>query len=696
MEIPRITPEIEASTDGEEAQRSAKVPLPSEPEELIRLLLDEREDLTRRRKVYGALDRIIRKSPSVLSSVVDLGQFGDAPLLSRWLAAELTLARPLAPARLAHILTVRATLPEDAWNTMIRVARSTWISERGYPAQAIEVAKTNVAKLEAPPPKTRLDFHPLLAVDESHRWPPQHAERFDDALLIDDKVDSELQVFASLGFPISREIVARRGLLEIRAPRSAAHERPVSRATRDSLALLVQAITEAIKDGLSDADQMTELLRLIRFAGRSPELWALLDRQRAILTRAAPEDSAVASHWALAMGEMPSTSSGVVAALAEVPDTSLMALLEVCIDRMLSSFVGHIQDIALARARSGTASTTFWLRLSKIAPLTPQLERWWRAYMASMAPSGSVTLDPATRSSLLIDELRSCTALELTSSELTGRIVPLAAPVRLHALGTAIHRLTSEIPAERDRQINRLVSRSNGDREQIEAALTTLRERLGRIPASIAVVADNAKQVLETERERLLNAGGSVAALETRRFAPRRVEDITDIVVALHRIDRPASDKVQREEMARLREHIAWASQVRPDLLGSVVAELPTFSGEALSVVVAVAMQQKDRHLFDAISSNLSAMPALRLIWRASLVAHASQLGTTIRFDDQLADLSTELLVGQLRELQQRLREVRAEATWLGFTAKGATARHAVRSSVEELASDLASVAARL
>lgn len=680
----------------EDRPLAAKASLPSDPQSLLALLLDEREKLERRARVFSALDRSVRKQQRVFDDLVTRAVASDAALTIRWLAAELALARPLAPARLPHLAALRDALPADSLDTMIRVVRSTWISEKGYPARALAVARTNASEIPAPVPSSRLDLHALLAVDDHLRWPPQNVERFDDSLLLGDEIDEALQAFSALHLPIATEIVARREILRIRALGTRGDDVRISRPAKDSLALNVQSITEAIESKSPGGDDAVQRLSLIRFVGRSPDVWALFDRERARLTLAAPDDADHAHDWAIAMGEMPSLSPKVSTALSDIRDVPLMALLEVAIARDLSGLIGRIQDIALSRARSGAASTAFWRHLGKIAPLAPQLERWWRSYMAPMAPTGVVTHDAATQGALLVDEIRTCAIDQLTSESLATRIASLSAQSRLRALGGAIDRLSAEIPAERDRQISRVMSRINRNSENLAAVISSLGALLGGIPESIRSLVDDARRAHDEERHRVQSAIGRSVVAQARRIQPRRAAEITDLVAALRRIDRPSSEQQQREEMELLRQHFAWAVDERPDQVNDVVASIDSFSGEALSVVVAVAIQTKNRQLLESISSRLASSAALRVVWRATLLAYASQLGATLHFDDDLAGRSADLLYGRLEELQRRLLEVRSDSMWIHLSEKSTAAREGVRKAIHELSIDVAAVASRL
>jgi hypothetical protein len=646
------TPPREPTTNGSESQSGKpeeRETLPESPLALLELIGGSGKEALQRR-AYSALARKAGKQPNIVRELAE-NLPDDAPLLRSWCAAELfwSLRPELRDPHVREVLGRR--LPADLFAVGDRVLQSAWVSQDRLPQSA--------APLD---PLPRLDFHPLLERSAGGRWPAAGLDVNGDVPLFDADLDLLLPELAALEVPVARELVVRRGILSIGRPRVDIDtvERRTLKATVKALELHVAKLANWLKRTPEDLDALNQLLLLPRLAGRSPDLWDRLDRARAQLTKDAPDTPAHAQAWATIMVGMPSASRDVIAALTDVPDTALMALLEQALRADLGAMVGAIQDISRTRALSGDTTTMFWQRLGSIAPNAPRLEAWWRNFMVPHAPPGVVELDERTNVELLFSRIHDASVDEVVDTSLKDRISQLGDSDRLRAAARLLMRIQHLTTTERDRAFAEMAVYFGTSLGRVSALVADVERLLGAVPGGVAEACRRATDIIEREsalfeRSRGRRAG-DVAVTTTARRAP----EITEIVPALHSLGRAQSEEQQSRAIARMREHLAWVASESPHLLAPVASELETLPPEAVGVVLGVALSSREPTLLSAVSSTLVHVRAVEVIWRACLGSQLPALASGLTLPDGLARASAEALEWDISKSREELRRWRA------------------------------------
>jgi hypothetical protein len=622
---------------------------PDAPAELLVQLASDAPDAVRR-KAYSQLARLGRSDRGLFGRLVVALTSSD-PLTIRWAISELYWSTPLEDRDSAVEVHLASVLPEDATEVAARVLRSRWVTREHEPVP-----------FPSPLPHTRLDLHPLLEVDGDGSWPAARDSIPADAQLFSGDVDESLPALASLDLPIARELMARRGLLLVRQPR-------YDIDTMDSrlLKVTVKVLEATIPDleRLFRAESLVpsaveEVLALPRLAGRSADLWGKLDRQRVKVVKLAPCDAERAEVWARAVVAMPSTSSGVLTALRDVPDASLLALLDLCLAHDMTGFVGAIQDIALQRARNGHAGPHFWLRLGEIAPTSHKLERWWRNVMAPLAPEGSVALDERTTVELLASTVQSATDDDLCGTELLGRIRVLPPTDRFRLVLRMLGQLRKAVKQARDRAVERVTHELRSEMQRAVTVRADLLQLLGAMPPDLIAIAETAVAAIATDIEAIERISMGAPSDDRTAMIARKCTDLPDLLAALRAVDRIRDESEQARALSRLREHMAWAAAESRHVLDHIAAELQTLSPEAVGAVLSVAVSHRVSSLLGAVSGALDTSRAVQVVWRAALVAHASTSKEDLPVSEILAGLSAELLEPEIGSAQEDLKSWRS------------------------------------
>ncbi len=657
-------------------------PLPTSCDELLEVVCDRAAVEARRRKSFAALKKVITKNANELGKLIE-GHPADASLTARWVIGELAYVvdeDKIEPTTLEY---VRQFVGRGLLGVLDRVTRTEWIT-----------TQKNRPRRGGVESDTDFDYHSLLLSADDGSWPPPGAQlRLEDAALPFADEETLLAEWSAIDLPAARELMARRSVLAVRDSDDSFDklERRVVRSATKALEPAVIAIRQVFeRSDSNDAVEVERLLLLPRLVGRSADFWNELDKQRASLTKVAPDNLERSRVWAQAMSTMPCKSKLVSAALADVPDASLIALLEVSVTLEHNAMVGLIQDVALSRARTGSGTPIFWQRLGEFAPASPKLAKWWQTIMASFAPSEYVQLDDQTQGHLLLSELRRAEVPRVLGEDWVARIDQLSPVDRLRALALLTDRLLRALPTLREQQISSAITKLRARQTSNVELRRRLNELLGSIPPSVDVA------IAEAER----SLHGTIAELEqlTERVELRtpiaraagRDQSLGDVTQALHAADRLSSEADQAATLGRLHDHLLWLAANAPLELSPVAASLSTLPPEALGIVLNVALSQRHHQLLHAVDSTLATSQPVRVIWGATLRSQALSLYERADLPTSLTAKSADILKPVVKDLNEEAHEVERGATIERTIAQSIALSERPRAALNELLEKLA------
>lgn len=663
---PTATPDSTVSTSASE--------LPEDPIRLLAIVGTEFDDGLRR-KAFSSLVKRKRKAPGLVTELVGSLRDTDA-IAMRWTVAELYWGLPGEQRDAAVENALAPLLPEATMEIGSRVLCSRWLSREHPPCG------TPSATVHA-----RLDYHPLLAVDELGRWPAAGLNVGEDSQLFAGALDQELAGWSILDLPVARELVTRRGILEIRQPRCEidALDPRVLKAVVKGLERVIVDLEQMFKGDHVSASDVVRRLELALVAGRSPDLWGRLDRARAKLVKVAPADPTEAALWSTAITAMPAASHAVLTALRDVPDASLVALLEAALAQELGGFVGAIQDIAHERARNGLASEHFWRRLGEIGPASAKLERWWRNIMAPLAPSGTVAFDAETSAAVLLGRVQGATIEQLTASTLEQEITGLKPVPRFYGMIRLLVGLQRAIGATRERILSTASSDFQVQLQQLGTVRRELISLFGVIPEPIRVSANAAEAAISAALRRLESAPSEHPAGDPVTVVRQRATDIDDLLTALYDAERDREEPERRRMMHRIRGHLAWAAHEAPHLLDPIGDELHQLPPEAIGAVLRTALDFRIAVLLRNLDIALTKSGTVAVIWRAILRDQASCVPGDLKLPEALCVASADLLAVDVAEAKLELQDWQSGRPLAQLMAQPQAATQTLRSALHEI-----------
>lgn len=600
-------------------------------------------DARLQRRAIQILSTAYRKRPQVLQGMLEIIAAQGVPFRARWSVAEIYWGSVGKRRSEETEAALASLLPPGMHDIATRVLRSHWISRNQRPTG-----------IDAPAANPRLDFHPLLEVDQHGYWPASQTGATESATLVDDEVDATLQALAQADFPISRELFGRHALLTVRSRERDGEPLPkeVISAAKKVLERVIADLRSWFSADAAGTEELQRLLVLPRLLGSDVDFWERLDKQRATLFELAPDRQDRAGHWATTVLCMHANSPAVTTALKGVPDAALMELLDGALRAEAFSLVGTIQDIALSRVRSDATSDVFWMRLGHIASTSPRLEQWWRNFIAPSAPKGLVALDEATETTLLLERVRRQPVSLLHGSELWDEVKRLGPRASLQVFAAAAARLLTAVGTAREDAIVAAIQHATSMTARIDTLRTDLLVSVGGVHHSVQQL----MQLATDAQARLLHDLERVRVQRTAVDKPfvhvtPRAGTFDDPVQALLGLDRNMGEEEQQALMTRLHAHLMWLARENVSSLDRVAEVLDSLPPEALGLVCAVACSDRVASLLGAIAQHIGDSTAVERVWQATILRHSSSLASVPFENDQLNRISAELLKGPIREL---------------------------------------------